>query len=43
MIMGMLRTADIDVADTVSESDKADFLTNAAWESKKESTSMTNA
>jgi hypothetical protein len=30
-IMGMLRTADIDMADTVSESDIADFLTNAAW------------
>ena len=30
-IMGMLRTAEIDMADTVSESDIADFLTNAAW------------
>ena len=29
--MGMLRTADIDMADTVSESDIADFLTNATW------------
>ena len=27
----MLRTAEIDMADTVSESDIADFLTNAAW------------
>ena len=31
MIMGMLRTAEIDMADTVSESDIADFLTNATW------------
>eukprot|EP00804_Cyclotella_cryptica_P005470 CCRYP_002993-RA/>CCRYP_002993-RA protein AED:0.21 eAED:0.21 QI:0/0/0/1/0/0/2/0/293 len=30
-IMAMLRTADLDMADTVSESDIADFLTNAAW------------
>ena len=29
--MGMLRTAEIDMADTVSASDIADFLTNAAW------------
>ena len=29
--MGMLCTADIDMADTVRESDIADFLTNAAW------------
>jgi hypothetical protein len=29
--MGMLRTADIDMADTISESDLEDFLTNAAW------------
>ena len=29
--MAMLRTADLDMADTVSESDIADFLTNAAW------------
>ncbi len=29
--MGMLCTADIDMADTVNESDIADFLTNAAW------------
>ena len=29
MIMGMLSTAEIDMADTVSESDIADFLTNA--------------
>ena len=27
----MLRTAELDMADTVSESDIADFLTNAAW------------
>ncbi len=31
MIMGMLRTAEIDMANTVSESDIADFLANAAW------------
>ena len=31
MIMGMLCTAEIDMAHTVSESDIADFLTNAAW------------
>ena len=30
-IMGMLHPAEIDMADTVSESDIADFLTNAAW------------
>jgi hypothetical protein len=30
-IMAMLGTADLDMADTVSESDIADFLTNAAW------------
>ena len=30
-IMGMLHTAEIDMADTVRESDIADFLTNAAW------------
>ena len=30
-IMAMLRTAELDMADTVSESDIADFLTNAAW------------
>ncbi len=30
-IMGMLHTAEINVADTVSEHDIADFLTNAAW------------
>ena len=30
-IMGMLRNAEIDIADTVSESDIVDFLTNAAW------------
>eukprot|EP00804_Cyclotella_cryptica_P011456 CCRYP_016400-RA/>CCRYP_016400-RA protein AED:0.29 eAED:0.29 QI:120/-1/1/1/-1/0/1/102/136 len=29
--MAMLRTADLDMADTISESDIADFLTNAAW------------
>jgi hypothetical protein len=26
-----LRTPEIDIADTVNKSDKADFLTNAAW------------
>ena len=31
MIMGMLGTAETDMADTVSESDIADFLTNATW------------
>ncbi len=31
MIMGMLRTAEIDMVDIVSESDIADFLTNATW------------
>eukprot|EP00804_Cyclotella_cryptica_P030831 CCRYP_015067-RB/>CCRYP_015067-RB protein AED:0.43 eAED:0.44 QI:0/-1/0/1/-1/1/1/0/261 len=30
-IMAMLRTADLDMADTISEGDIADFLTNAAW------------
>ena len=30
-IMAMLRTAELDMADTVSKSDIADFLTNAAW------------
>jgi hypothetical protein len=30
-IMGMLRTAEIDMTNTVSESDITDFLTNAAW------------
>jgi hypothetical protein len=30
-IMAMLRTADIDMADTITESDIADFLTDAAW------------
>eukprot|EP00804_Cyclotella_cryptica_P013530 CCRYP_017227-RA/>CCRYP_017227-RA protein AED:0.67 eAED:0.45 QI:0/-1/0/1/-1/1/1/0/162 len=30
-IMVMLRTADLDMADTVNKSDIADFLTNAAW------------
>ena len=30
-IMGMLCTAEIDMADTVREIDIADFLTNAAW------------
>ncbi len=29
--MSMLRTAELDMADTVSKSDIADFLTNAAW------------
>ena len=29
--MAMLRTAELDMTDTVSESDIADFLTNAAW------------
>eukprot|EP00804_Cyclotella_cryptica_P019352 CCRYP_006195-RA/>CCRYP_006195-RA protein AED:0.46 eAED:0.46 QI:0/-1/0/1/-1/1/1/0/89 len=29
--MAMLCIADLDMADTVSESDIADFLTNAAW------------
>ena len=29
--MAMLRTAELDMADTVSKSDIADFLTNAAW------------
>ncbi len=31
MIMGMLCTAEIDMAHTVSEREIADFLTNAAW------------
>ena len=30
-IMAMLRTAELDMTDAVSESDIADFLTNAAW------------
>jgi hypothetical protein len=30
-IMGMLQTAEIDMANTVSESDIADFLTTVAW------------
>ena len=30
-IMGMLRTAEIDMANTISENDIADFLTNATW------------
>eukprot|EP00804_Cyclotella_cryptica_P003808 CCRYP_008947-RA/>CCRYP_008947-RA protein AED:0.58 eAED:0.58 QI:0/0/0/0.66/0/0/3/0/191 len=30
-IKAMLRTADLDMADTISKSDIADFLTNAAW------------
>eukprot|EP00804_Cyclotella_cryptica_P011422 CCRYP_016385-RA/>CCRYP_016385-RA protein AED:0.32 eAED:0.32 QI:0/-1/0/1/-1/1/1/0/261 len=30
-IMAMFRSADLDMADTVNESDIADFLTNAAW------------
>ena len=30
--MVMLYTAELDMAETVSESDIADFLTNAAWE-----------
>eukprot|EP00804_Cyclotella_cryptica_P017418 CCRYP_016643-RB/>CCRYP_016643-RB protein AED:0.45 eAED:0.45 QI:87/-1/1/1/-1/0/1/103/114 len=29
--MAMLRTAELDMADTISESDIADFLTNATW------------
>ena len=29
--MAMLRTSEIDMADTINESDIADFLTNAAW------------
>ena len=29
--MAMLRTAELDMANTISESDIADFLTNAAW------------
>ena len=29
--MAMLRTAELDMTDTVSKSDIADFLTNAAW------------
>ncbi len=31
MIMVMLRTSEIDMADTINESDIADFLTIAAW------------
>ena len=30
-IMAMLRTAELDMTDTVSASDIADFLTNATW------------
>ena len=30
-IIGMLCTAEIDMADTVRENDIADFLTNATW------------
>ena len=30
--MAMLRTAELDMAEAVSESDIADFLTNAAWD-----------
>ena len=30
-IMAIFRTSEIDMADTVNESDIADFLTNAAW------------
>ena len=30
-IMAMLRTSEIDMTDTINESDIADFLTNAAW------------
>ena len=30
-IMAMLRTSEIDMAKTITESDIADFLTNAAW------------
>jgi hypothetical protein len=29
--MAMLRTSEIDMAETVTESDIADFLTNTAW------------
>jgi len=29
--MAMLRTSEIDMVETVTESDIADFLTNAAW------------
>jgi hypothetical protein len=29
--MAMLHTSEIDMADTINESDIADFLTNAAW------------
>eukprot|EP00804_Cyclotella_cryptica_P020308 CCRYP_014043-RA/>CCRYP_014043-RA protein AED:0.50 eAED:0.43 QI:0/-1/0/1/-1/0/1/0/77 len=29
--MAMLHTADLDMVNTISESDIADFLTNAAW------------
>ncbi len=31
MIMGMIRPAEINMANTVSESDIVDFLTNATW------------
>jgi hypothetical protein len=30
-IIAMLHTSEIDMADTINESDIADFLTNAAW------------
>eukprot|EP00804_Cyclotella_cryptica_P019478 CCRYP_006638-RA/>CCRYP_006638-RA protein AED:0.45 eAED:0.45 QI:0/0/0/1/0/0/2/0/64 len=29
--MAMLRTADLDMAETISKSEIADFLTNAVW------------
>jgi hypothetical protein len=29
--MAMLRTAELDMAKTITESDRADFLTNATW------------
>ena len=31
VIMTMLRTAELDMADTVAPSDISDFLTDAAW------------
>ena len=31
IITAMLLTSEIDMADTINESDRADFLTNAAW------------
>jgi hypothetical protein len=31
MIIAMLRTSEIDMADMVTDSDIADFLTNADW------------